>query len=139
MKWKVLWRKQDFGISSKNKALQERGALPRDEGDAIGECKAMHEENFLSSWVREFEKNKEGGTVERNRAAKEEVSKRKKREDAKEENETVVVERRCVNSVSAEAFDIFLVRRSFRSVVGIRGVTFLEDRCGLTVSLMLCG
>ena len=34
------------------------------------------------------------------------MSKKRKREEGKEENETVIVERRCVNSVSAEAFDI---------------------------------
>ena len=33
--------------------LQDRGALPKEEGDVIGEYKAMHEENFLSSWLRE--------------------------------------------------------------------------------------
>ena len=33
--------------------LQERGALPREEGDVIREYEAMHEENFLSSWLRE--------------------------------------------------------------------------------------
>ena len=70
--------------------------MPRDECDAVRECKTMHEENFLSSWVREVEENKDVGTVERNKAAKEEVNKRKKREGEKEENETVVVERRCV-------------------------------------------
>ena len=33
--------------------LQERGAVPKEEGDVIRECNAMHEENFLSSWLRE--------------------------------------------------------------------------------------
>ena len=35
------------------KILRERGTLPKEEGDAIREYKAMHEENFLSSWSRE--------------------------------------------------------------------------------------
>ena len=38
---------------ARNKALQDRGALPREEGDAIREFQAMREENFLSSWLRE--------------------------------------------------------------------------------------
>ena len=35
---KVSWRKKDCGISRKNKALHDRGAPPKDEGDAIREC-----------------------------------------------------------------------------------------------------
>ena len=38
----------------------------------------------------------------------EEVSGRWKKEEEKEENETVIVKRRCVNPVWAEAFDIFM-------------------------------
>ena len=36
--------------------LQNRGPLPQDEVDVIGECKATYEENWLSSWLRENEK-----------------------------------------------------------------------------------
>ena len=43
---------------ARNKALQDRGALPRKEGDAIREFQAMREENFLSSWLREDGKSK---------------------------------------------------------------------------------
>ena len=35
------------------KVLQDRGALPKEEGDVIREYKAMHEEKFLSSWLGE--------------------------------------------------------------------------------------
>ena len=45
---------------TRNKVLQDRGALPKEEGNVIGEHKAMHEENFLSSWL----KSKEGGRKE---------------------------------------------------------------------------
>ena len=38
---------------------------------------------------------------------KEERSGKRTREEEKEENEMVTVERRCVNPVSTEAFDIF--------------------------------
>ena len=39
--------------------LRDRGALPKEECDFIREYKAMHEENFLSSWIREDGKEKE--------------------------------------------------------------------------------
>ena len=44
---------------AKEKNLRERGELPKEESDAVREYKAMHEENFLSSWLREDEKSKE--------------------------------------------------------------------------------
>ena len=44
--------------------------------------------------------------------------------EAKEVNETVIVERRCVNPVSTEAFDFFLVRRRIRRVLVIPVVIF---------------
>ena len=34
----------------REKIMRERGALPKEDGDAIREYKAMHEEKFLSSW-----------------------------------------------------------------------------------------
>ena len=37
----------------KKRMLEDRGALPREDGDLLAECHAMHEENFLSSWLRE--------------------------------------------------------------------------------------
>ena len=38
---------------ARDKMLQDRGALPKEEGDVIGEYKVMHEENYLSGWLRE--------------------------------------------------------------------------------------
>ena len=38
-----------------------------------------------------------------------------KREGEKEENKTVTVERRCVNSVATEAFDIFCQGKDLES------------------------
>ena len=54
----------------REKIMRERGALPKEEGDAVGENKAMHEENFLSSWLREDESEKEERTVENRREEK---------------------------------------------------------------------
>ena len=41
--------------------MRERGALPKEEGDAVRECKAMHEENFLSSWLKGRGERKKNG------------------------------------------------------------------------------
>ena len=38
---------------AREKRLHDRGALPREECDVIREYHSMHEENFLSSWLRE--------------------------------------------------------------------------------------
>ena len=38
---------------AREKLLQDRGALPEEEGDIVREYRAMREENFLSSWLRE--------------------------------------------------------------------------------------
>ena len=76
------------------KVLQDRGALPKEEGDVLREYKAMSEEDFLSSWEAEG-KVKEERTKEMDRMT---------REEEKEENETEI---NCVGSASAEAFDIF--------------------------------
>ena len=34
--------------------LQNRGALPRKDGDVLREYQALLEQNFLSSWLREY-------------------------------------------------------------------------------------
>ena len=53
LSWKDRWRQKGFWNLASEKRLQDRGALPREEGDVIRECNAMHEENFLTSWPRE--------------------------------------------------------------------------------------
>ena len=73
MKWKVLWRKKDW--------------LPKEEGDVIREYKAMHEENFLSSWSREDGREKEERTVEMSNENEEEKGEKRRREEEKEEND----------------------------------------------------
>ena len=37
---------------AKVKIMKERGKLPNEVGDAVREFRAMHEENFWSSWLR---------------------------------------------------------------------------------------
>ena len=73
---------------------RERGELLKEEGDTVRENKAMHEEKFLSSWLREDGGGKKKGWQKRRRKKKKRV-KREKREEEKEDNETGTVKRRC--------------------------------------------
>ena len=67
--------------------MRERGALPKEERDVIREYKAMHEENFLSSWPREdVKERKKKENWKRARRPKEERGKKRRREAEKEEN-----------------------------------------------------
>ena len=91
---------------ARGKMLQDRGALPKEEGDIVREYKAMYEENFLSSWLKEVGADKTERTIEVDKETKEEVSEKMISDEEKEENETVSFKRRCVNSVSTEDFDI---------------------------------
>ena len=63
----------------REKVLRERGALPKEEGDVIRKYKAMHEENFLSSWLREDGRAKEGRILEMDKEKREEWSEKRKR------------------------------------------------------------
>ena len=38
---------------AKEKLSEDRGALPTENGNQLRENNAMHEESFLSSWLRE--------------------------------------------------------------------------------------
>ena len=72
---------------AREEMLQDRGALPKEEEDIVREYKAMHEENFLSSWVREDVEDKKERKMEVDKESEEVV---------KGEDETVV-NRRCIN------------------------------------------
>ena len=37
---------------AREKMLEDRGALPKEDGDLLRKYKAMHEDNFLSGWLR---------------------------------------------------------------------------------------
>ena len=68
---------------AKGKILRERGELRKEESDAVREYKAMHEENFLSSWPREDERG-EGGKMAKAEKSEEEKGEKRKREEEKE-------------------------------------------------------
>ena len=91
----------------KHKPLRDRGALPREEGDAIREFEAMHEENIMG-WLREDWKSK----TKEDKEVREDEERKEKRGTEKEECKTVV-KRKCVNPVSVEAWTFFQPRGNF--------------------------
>ena len=61
--------------------LEDRGGLPKEEGDSIREYKAVHEENFLSSWLRDDTEGCKSEEVKKSdRKEKEEAAQSGKRE-----------------------------------------------------------
>ena len=46
---------------ARERMLHDRGALLKEQGDTVREYKAMHEENFPSSWLRKDVDGKEEG------------------------------------------------------------------------------
>ena len=92
--------------SCERKILRERGELPNEEGDAVREYKAVHEETFLSDWMREDGRGKEErkAKVDKN---EEERGEKRKREKEKEENNTGRVQRGRDGLFSVEAFELF--------------------------------
>ena len=59
---------------AREKMVQERGALPKEEGDVVREYKTMHEVNFLSSWLREDVEGIEERKKDREEKVREEES-----------------------------------------------------------------
>ena len=107
--------------------MKERGKLPNEEGDAVREYKAMHEENFWSSWLREDKRGKEErmAKAEKNEGEKGE---KRKREVEKEENQMVGLS-------SVEAFEIFSQEgdvASRRRWLESQGVTVHGKKVGKT-------
>ena len=75
----------------RRKIFRERG---KEEGDAVREYKAMHEENFLSSWEREDARGTEERTAKVSEKIEEERGEKRKREEEKEENKTERVKKK---------------------------------------------
>ena len=59
----------------KREFLEDRGALLEEEGDLIKNHKAMHEDNFLSGWLREYVEGKVEEEEEMRRRTKVEETK----------------------------------------------------------------
>ena len=71
-RWEVSCRGKSCGTSRKSRMLEDRGALPREDGDLLPEYHAIHEANFLSSWLRGDVEGKEEERERLNKEAKEE-------------------------------------------------------------------
>ena len=123
---------------AREKILRERGALPKEESDAIREYQTKDEENFSSSWLREDVREKEERTVEVGNENEEERVPKSRRDGEKEENETGIVKRRGEGLVSVEAFDILVKGQIWRVVVIFLGKTsWIRMRTILIVSRRL--
>ena len=61
------------------KIMKERGELPNEEGEEVREYKAMHGEDFWSSWPREDERGNEERMAKADRNEEEEGEKRKRK------------------------------------------------------------
>ena len=92
---------------ARDKMLQDRGALPKEEGDIVREYKAMHEENFISSWLREDVEGMEERRKDIEKKVGGEESRSSKREVEREDEKTVVLKRGCVNPFSSDVFEEF--------------------------------
>ena len=93
---------------AKKRMLEDRGALPREDGDLLREYQEMHEENFLSSWLQEDVEGKEEEREKMNKEAKEEESRSGKRE-VEGERKRVEIDSKiiCANRLSGKVFDVF--------------------------------
>ena len=60
--------------------MEDRGALPEEDGNQL-EYRAMHEENFLSSWLREDVAERKAEVERLSEKAKQQESKSKVFED----------------------------------------------------------
>ena len=112
------------------KMLQDRGVLLKKEGDVVREYKAMHEEKFLSSWLREDVDGIEEGRTERKRLERRKVGVVRRMVE-REEEKTVVVKRRCDNLVVGDAVEEFSHVEDSDGC-GISWDDLLCDRCDLS-------
>ena len=106
------------------------GVLPREGGDLLREHQAMHEENFLSSWLR--------GDMDGENAEMESLKEEVKQEESKSGKRMVggkmwrfQIKRRCLDRMSGEVFEglnLFLRWRVWRFlwVFGVRAAVPLS-------------
>ena len=61
--------------------LRDRGALTKEKCDVTGEYKAVHGETFLSSWLREERKDREGRIMGMDKEKRRAIRGRERREE----------------------------------------------------------
>ena len=108
----------------REKILRERGALPKEDGHAVREYKAMHEEHFLSSWLSEDGRKKEERTVEMNDESEEGVKR------GEEKGRKKRMERRVLKEDVTVLFLWRLLKSSVKGQIWRVVVVFLEGPLG---------
>ena len=98
--------------------LQDRGALPKEEGDIVREYKAMHEDNLLSTWLREDVDDTEERRKKTDKETREEESRSGKEKRTKERRKRLWLEE------GVSPFSRNSVPWRIRTVVEILGETF---------------
>ena len=76
--------KKGLWYIAKKRMLEDRGALPKEDGNQLREYHAMHEEKFLGSWLRGDEEYKKAEMNKLSEEAKQAESKSGKREVERE-------------------------------------------------------
>ena len=102
--------------SRKKQSFARLSALPREEVDTIREFQALHEENFLSSWLREDGKGKTKREVEV------EVDREVKEDGGKKKGKKHQGERRRWNGSQKEMCErplTFAAKGKFRRVIRV--------------------
>ena len=103
--------KKSCGILEKTKLCKTEVPCQGKKGDTIREYKAMHEENFLSSWLREDGKGKTRRDMEVDKEVREDAGKKGRRVRVKGEDESVAQHRWRPLTFSAKG--------KFRSVIRV--------------------
>ena len=123
LRWEVHGTENVYGISPETKMLQDRGALPKEEGDVVRAHKAMHEENFLSSWLWDDVEGKEERTEEGGQGDQ-------RRGEQKEEKRRWLL-KEGVSTLSPLRLLIFSARGGFGELWELWGDLW-GDSCGLS-------
>ena len=105
------WHKKGLWDLARERLLQDRGALPKEEGCSVRGYKATQEEKFLSSCLRKWKIWKKRRKV--NKETREEVSRTGKKRRREGRVSTLFPKMPLRNSVMEK----------IRTVVGLRGVT----------------
>ena len=120
--------------------MKERGELHNEEGDAVREYRAVHEENFWSSELREDERSKEESTAraeknEEERGEKGKEQRRKKRTKSSKENVRVGSLWRLLKSlVKGESWIVMVICLRTCLIVSL----FLVRMCVWCLMCLVC-
>ena len=114
---------------AKKRMLEDRGVVPKEDGNQLREEKAMHEENFLSSWLWE---DVEGEKEEMGKLKEESGQEGSKSGNTEMEGERREVEKKriCLEHLPSQVFG----EHHFIPEVEIVGISFWLSVCVLEES-----